>query len=39
MDISGTETPKVVHAFMPRSSGVYKIEEAWDTLGLRAPAS
>ncbi|MGI9115367.1 MAG: hypothetical protein ACR2FX_10130 [Chthoniobacterales bacterium] len=28
--------PKIVHAFMPRESDGYTIEETWDVLGIRA---
>ncbi len=31
--------PKVVHAFMPRDTPGYRIEDTWDTLGMRATAS
>jgi len=36
---NGTEDARIVHAFMPRSSEGYTIEETWDTLGMRATRS
>ena len=39
MDTSNADAPKIVHAFMPRDSSGYKIEEVWDTLGMRATQS
>jgi alkylation response protein AidB-like acyl-CoA dehydrogenase len=39
MDTSDPDAPKVVHAFMPRSSSGYTIRETWDTLGMRATRS
>ncbi len=39
MDTSDPEAPKVVHAFMPRSSEGYRIQENWDVLGMRATQS
>ena len=39
MDTSDPDAPKIVHAFMPRDSGGYKIENVWDTLGMRATQS
>ena len=39
MDTSDPEAPKVVHAFMPRSTEGYQINEVWDALGMRATAS
>jgi len=39
MDMSDPESPKVVHAFMPRSSQNYQIKETWDALGMRATRS
>jgi alkylation response protein AidB-like acyl-CoA dehydrogenase len=31
--------PKVVHGFLPRDAKGYKIEETWDTMGMRATRS
>src|SRR5688572_3873417 len=39
MDSSDPENPMVVHAFMPRDTEGYRIEETWDTLGMRATRS
>lgn len=39
MDTSDPANPKVVHAFMPRDTPGYRIEETWDTVGMRATAS
>ena len=39
MDTSNADAPKIVHAFMPRDSSGYKIENVWDTLGMRATQS
>jgi alkylation response protein AidB-like acyl-CoA dehydrogenase len=39
MDTSDPENPKIVHAFMPRSTEGYVINETWDTLGMRATRS
>ncbi|MCH8297281.1 MAG: acyl-CoA/acyl-ACP dehydrogenase [Chloroflexi bacterium] len=39
MDTSDPDAPKIVHAFMPRDSSGYKIENVWDTLGMRATQS
>lgn len=39
LDTSDPANPKVVHAFMPRSSQGYSIKETWDTMGMRATRS
>ncbi len=39
MDTSDPANPKVVHAFMHRDAQGYRIEETWDTLGMRATSS
>jgi alkylation response protein AidB-like acyl-CoA dehydrogenase len=39
MDVSDPATPKVVHAFLPRDTPGYRIEETWDVLGMRATRS
>lgn len=39
MDTSDPDAPKIVHAFMPRDTPDYRIEETWDTLGMRATRS
>jgi alkylation response protein AidB-like acyl-CoA dehydrogenase len=39
MDTSDPSHPKVVHAFMPRDTEGYRIEQTWDTLGMRATQS
>jgi alkylation response protein AidB-like acyl-CoA dehydrogenase len=39
MDRSDPGNPKVVHAFLPRNAEGYRIEETWDTLGMRATRS
>ena len=39
MDISDPENPRVVHGFVARDTPGYRIEETWDTLGMRATAS
>ena len=36
MDTSNPDAPKIVHAFIPRDSNGYTIENAWDTLRMRA---
>ena len=32
-------SPKIVHAFMPRDTEGYRIEQTWDVLGMRATRS
>ena len=39
LDTADPSHPKVVHAFMPRDTEGYRIEETWDTLGMRATRS
>ena len=39
MDASDPAQPKIVHAFMPRDTKGYRIEETWDVLGMRATRS
>ncbi len=39
LDSSDPESPKIVHAFMPREASGYRIEETWDTVGMRATQS
>jgi alkylation response protein AidB-like acyl-CoA dehydrogenase len=39
MDTSDPANPKVVHAFMHRDTPGYRIEETWDTIGMRATQS
>lgn len=39
MDTSDASAPKIVHAFMPRSTEGYRIESTWDVLGMRATQS
>src|SRR5262245_53046410 len=35
----GPDGPQIVHAFLPRDASGYRIEETWDTLGMRATRS
>ena len=39
MDTSDPTQPKIVHAFLPRDSSGYIIQETWDVLGMRATCS
>jgi len=39
MDAADPGAPQVIHAFMPRDARGYRIEETWDTLGMRATRS
>ncbi len=39
MDTADPSAPKIVHAFMPRDTEGYRIEQTWDTLGMRATRS
>jgi alkylation response protein AidB-like acyl-CoA dehydrogenase len=39
MDTSDPAEPRVVHAFMPRATERYRIEETWEVLGMRATQS
>ena len=39
MDTSDPAAPKIVHGFIHRDSRNYRIEETWDTLGMRATMS
>jgi alkylation response protein AidB-like acyl-CoA dehydrogenase len=39
MDVSDPANPQIVHAFIDRNATNYRIEETWDTLGMRATTS
>jgi len=39
MDTSDPANPQIVHAFVDRESPNYRIDETWDTLGMRATMS
>lgn len=39
MDTSDPAAPKVVHGFVSRDTPGFRIEETWDTLGMRATTS
>jgi alkylation response protein AidB-like acyl-CoA dehydrogenase len=39
MDTSDPQSPKIVHAFMPRDTKGWELRKVWDTLGMRATAS
>jgi alkylation response protein AidB-like acyl-CoA dehydrogenase len=39
LDVSDPAAPKVVHAFMPRNTEGYRVEQTWDVLGMRATQS
>jgi alkylation response protein AidB-like acyl-CoA dehydrogenase len=38
-DNADPANPKVVHVFMPRDTPGYRIDDVWDTVGMRATAS
>jgi alkylation response protein AidB-like acyl-CoA dehydrogenase len=39
VDTADPDASKIVHAFLPRDTPGYHIEETWDTLGMRATRS
>jgi alkylation response protein AidB-like acyl-CoA dehydrogenase len=39
MDTADPASPKIVHAFMPRDTEGYRIDQTWDVLGMRATRS
>jgi alkylation response protein AidB-like acyl-CoA dehydrogenase len=39
MDAGDQRGPQIVHAFLPRDAAGYRVEETWDTLGMRATRS
>ncbi len=39
MDTSNPEAPMMVHGMLSRDAGGFRIEETWDTLGMRATSS
>src|ERR1041385_7657820 len=39
MNATDPTGPKIIHAFLPKGTPGYRIEETWDTLGMRATKS